>query len=95
MGAVQQMYEFVQLWDLIHQIHLFDLDDTITWRWMANRECTAKPTYLIMLKGSFLPFQCKMDLKGTCGRKAQILHQTLGTNKDLNIRQTGIEELAS
>lgn len=59
MEIVQHMAEFVQLWDLIHQIHLFDLDDTITWRWMANRECTAKPTYLILFKGSFCPFSAK------------------------------------
>jgi hypothetical protein len=36
MESVQQMVEFIELWDLVSVVQLVDREDTISWRWTAD-----------------------------------------------------------
>ena len=43
MTTVQEMAEFVILWDLVQQVQLTDKTDEIRWRWTADGIYTSMP----------------------------------------------------
>jgi hypothetical protein len=53
METVQQMGEFVKLWDLVTAQQLNDQDDQILWRWTAHGTYTTKSAYLAQFSGSY------------------------------------------
>jgi len=57
MSTVQQMAEFVFLWDLVQQAVLTDNTDEISWRWSADGAYSSKSAYLAQFPGSFAAFQ--------------------------------------
>lgn len=79
MTEVEEMVEFVQLWDLIMQVMLTEGEDTIRWRWTANGEYSAKLAYNAQFHGSFCSFQA-MELRRAQGKYkffAWLLVQTM------------------
>ncbi|RCV20137.1 hypothetical protein SETIT_4G032100v2 [Setaria italica] len=52
MTTVQEMSEFVVLWDLVQNVQLSDQGDSISWKWTANGQYTAKSAYLAQLQGT-------------------------------------------
>jgi hypothetical protein len=57
MNTVEEMAEFIQLWDLVTQTQLGEEEDTITWRWTASGEYSTKSAYLAQFNGSHSTFQ--------------------------------------
>jgi len=53
MTTVQEMAEFVILWDLVQQVQLTDGTDEIRWRWTADGIYTSKSAYLAQFNGSY------------------------------------------
>jgi len=49
---VQEMVEFVTLWDLVQQVTLTDQADQLLWRWTANGAYSSKSTYLVQFNGT-------------------------------------------
>lgn len=56
MTTLQEMSEFVVLWDLV-QNALTDQEDSIRWRWTAEGQYTAKSAYLVQLQGTVTTVQ--------------------------------------
>ncbi|PUZ49690.1 hypothetical protein GQ55_7G345400 [Panicum hallii var. hallii] len=65
MSTIEQMADFVNLWDLVHEVELSDTVDSITWRWKNDGEYSAKSAYEIQFAGSYRQFN------GTSTWKAQ------------------------
>jgi hypothetical protein len=59
MESVQQMAEFIHLWDLVQQVQLSKQGNKIEWKWTANGECSAKLAYLIQFRGFYCTFNAK------------------------------------
>ena len=57
MNTVEEMAEFVTLWDLVQQVVLTDRSDEISWRWTADGAYSSKSAYLAQFIGSFSTFQ--------------------------------------
>jgi len=51
MSTVEQMAEFIGLWDAVHAVQFTDSPDTLTWKWTANGDYFAKSAYLVQLHG--------------------------------------------
>jgi len=47
MESISEMVSFTRLWDLVQNVHLTDVQDSITWKWTSNGEYTAKSAYQI------------------------------------------------
>jgi len=45
MESISEMVSFTRLWDLVQNVHLTDVQDSITWK--SNGEYTAKSAYQI------------------------------------------------
>ena len=56
MQTVEQMAEFVALWDAVQNVQLTQQPDVIVWKWTANGMYTAKSAYNIQLQGVFSTF---------------------------------------
>jgi hypothetical protein len=56
MNTVQEMAEFVQLWDKVQNIQFSDRQDEITWRWTKDGAYTSKLAYLAQFNGSYSTF---------------------------------------
>ncbi|RCV40584.1 hypothetical protein SETIT_9G066500v2 [Setaria italica] len=52
MTSVKELFEFVNLWDLIQGINFTDNPDDIVWRWISNGDYSAKSAYAIQFKGA-------------------------------------------
>ena len=52
MSTVEQMAEFVGLWDAVQRVQFLDTPDVITWKWTANGIYSAKSAYNIQLLGT-------------------------------------------
>jgi len=46
MSSVEEMVEFVILWDLVQQVSLNGQEDQLSWRWTANGSYSSKSAYL-------------------------------------------------
>jgi len=57
MGSVDEMAQFVELWDYTLNIHLTDQADQIKWNWTANGEYSSKSAYLAQFHGSYSTFK--------------------------------------
>ena len=54
MSTIEDMADFVQLWDLVSNFSLTDQsDDIITWRWIVDGEYSDHVSSTIQLSGSF------------------------------------------
>jgi hypothetical protein len=53
MSTVDEMAEFVELWDRVHGFQFTDRRDDICWRWTPSGEYTAKSAYQSQFAGSF------------------------------------------
>jgi hypothetical protein len=56
MNSVEQMAQFVHLWDAVQQVEFVDRPDEISWRWTSNGAYTSKTAYLAQLKGTYCTF---------------------------------------
>jgi len=57
MQTVEQMADFVALWDSVQELQLSNNPDTIAWRWTADGVYTAKSAYKAQFLGSYSPFR--------------------------------------
>lgn len=57
--ATTEMAEFIHIWELLQNITLTDLPDSIAWRWIADGNYNAKFAYLAQFNGSYYSFQAK------------------------------------
>jgi len=57
MGSVDEMAQFVELWDYAQNIQLNDQPDQIRWNWTANGEYSSKSAYLAQFYGSYSTFR--------------------------------------
>lgn len=57
MSTLDEMAEFVLLWDLVQQVSLNEQEDQISWRWTANAAYSSKSAYLVQFNGSYGSFQ--------------------------------------
>jgi hypothetical protein len=53
MNSVEQMAEFVFLWDKVQAVHLTNVSDSIHWRWTSSGTCSSKSAYKIQFQGSY------------------------------------------
>ncbi|WVZ62397.1 hypothetical protein U9M48_012153 [Paspalum notatum var. saurae] len=51
MNSVQQMADFIKLWDLVQAVYLSDAEDTIRWKWTADGVYSSKSAYLVQFNG--------------------------------------------
>lgn len=56
---VPATYEYLQVWDMVSQIQLNDIDDRLVWRWIADGNYTSKLAYRALLVASHLIPGCK------------------------------------
>jgi len=56
MSSVEEMADFVALWDLIQELQLTMEEDQISWRWTADGVYTAKSAYEAQFRGSYYSF---------------------------------------
>ncbi|WVZ67318.1 hypothetical protein U9M48_016414 [Paspalum notatum var. saurae] len=63
MNTVQQLEEFLVLWDLLQEFQLTDVDDSIRWKWTLDGAYTSKSAYLIQFKGSVCSFKANLIWK--------------------------------
>ena len=59
MENVQQMAEFIQLWNHIEGVQLNEQEDCIRWIWTENGVYSSKSAYLAQFKGSYSAFKAK------------------------------------
>jgi len=59
MQSVEEMAEFVRLWDLIQDVHLNEAEDTITWKFTPDGQYSAKSAYEVQFRGSYCDFHQK------------------------------------
>ena len=57
MSTVEEMAEFVALWDLVQNVQLTSEEDQIQWKWSADGMYSAKSAYEVQFKGSFCSFR--------------------------------------
>ena len=57
MSSVEEMVEFVRLWDLVQDVQFSDREDQIVWKFTADGQYTAKSAYDVQFKGSFCTFR--------------------------------------
>ena len=59
MNSVEELAEFVRLWDLVQEVQLTDVEDVITWKFSPDGLYTAKSAYDVQFRGSYCCFQPK------------------------------------
>jgi len=57
MSTVEEMAQFVLLWDLVQGVLLSDEEDRIIWKFTADGQYTAKSAYEVQFRGSFCSFR--------------------------------------
>ena len=57
MQTVEEMAEFVRLWDLVQGIQLSEAEDEIIWKFNSDGQYTAKSAYELQFKGTFCCFK--------------------------------------
>ena len=56
MQTVEEMANFVKLWDLVQEVQLNNKPDSITWKWTSDGNYTAKSAYNVQFLGSYSHF---------------------------------------
>lgn len=56
MQSVEEMAEFVKLWDMVQEVQLTAVEDEIIWKFTADGQYTAKSAYDVQFKGSYCSF---------------------------------------
>ena len=85
MSTVEEMAEFIILWDLVQNIQLTEHNDEIRWKWTINGSYTSKSAYLAQMHGTFSAFDGKsICMAGSCRRKAEIFCVVASTEQDLD-----------
>jgi len=56
MQTVEEMANFVKLWDLVQEVQLNNEPDSITWKWTSDGNYTAKSAYNVQFLGSYSHF---------------------------------------
>ena len=59
MNSVEELAEFVRLWDLVQEVQLTDVENVITWKFSPDGLYTAKSAYDVQFRGSYCCFQPK------------------------------------
>ena len=57
MQSVEEMADFVLLWDSVQGSQLSNTPDSIAWKWTADGVYTAKSAYEAQFLGSYSPFR--------------------------------------
>ena len=57
MQSVEEMADFVLLWDSVQGLQLSNTPDSIAWKWTADGVYTAKSAYEAQFLGSYSPFR--------------------------------------
>ena len=57
MNSIEEMADFIVLWDLVQGVHLTMEEDQITWKWTADGIYTAKSAYQAQFKGIYCTFK--------------------------------------
>ena len=57
MESVNEMANFITLWDLVQSVQLTEEPDTIRWKWTSHGDYSAKTAYNIQFAGSHSQFQ--------------------------------------
>lgn len=60
---MEELVEFVTLWDLVQEIEFTDQDDRITWRWTPTGHYTAKSAYEAQFASTYTSVQADMIWK--------------------------------
>jgi len=60
MQSVEQMAEFVALWDAVQNVQLTQHPDEIVWRWTPDGVYTTKSAYNIQLQGVYSTFDGRL-----------------------------------
>ena len=55
--TVEEMAEFVRLWDLVQGVQLSEAEDEIIWKFNSDGQYTAKSAYEVQFKGTFCCFK--------------------------------------
>ena len=74
MGSVDEMAQFIELWDYTLNIHLTDQADQIKWNWTANVEYSSKSAYLAQFHGSYSTFKTEHIWKAETEGNISFLH---------------------
>lgn len=59
MSMMEEMAEFVMLWDKVQDVQLNDGEDNITWKLTTDGQYTAKSAYEFQFRGSYSSFEPK------------------------------------
>jgi len=57
METVDEMAQFVELWDHVHNVQLLNSEDQIKWNWTTHGDYTSKSAYLAQFNGAYSPFR--------------------------------------
>uniref|UniRef100_K4AIK2 Uncharacterized protein n=1 Tax=Setaria italica TaxID=4555 RepID=K4AIK2_SETIT len=57
MQIMEEMAEFITLWELVHDVQFNEDEDQIEWKWMASGSYTLKSAYEAQFRGSFTTFE--------------------------------------
>jgi hypothetical protein len=57
MNSVEEMAQFVVLWDMVQDIEFVDRPDEITWRWTADGSYSSRSAYTAQFNGSYSTFK--------------------------------------
>lgn len=81
MSMTVEMVEFVQLWNLVQNVHFTDRPDKISWRWTLDGEYSVKST--VQFQGSFCSFEATSIWKARVEGKHRFSAWLLVQNKIL------------
>ena len=74
MESVNEMANFITLWDLVQSVQLTEEPDTIRWKWTSHGDYSAKTAYNIQFAGSHSQFQGSTIWKAEAEGKHKFLH---------------------
>jgi hypothetical protein len=71
MTSVEEMAEFVVLWDSVQEVNFTDQTDILQWRWTSHCAYTSKSAYRAQMHGSY----CSFDADGIWKAHAEGKHK--------------------
>jgi hypothetical protein len=83
MSTVDEMDEFVDLWDRVEGMQFTDRQEKLQWRWTTNGEYTVKSAYNIQFAGTFAKVDCQVFWKAPMEGKHKFFARLLVHNKIL------------
>ena len=93
---MEEMADFVVLWDLVESVQLTTNEDQISWRWTTDGEYKihCKISIRSSVQGILLLLQAQCTMASTCWGQAQIFRMVIGARETVNRGQTYSTELA-